>query len=100
MTRQSPFFFDQIVESTRIIFGSRLANRRREDNIRLCRTLLDAQSPNVRDAALTRQEQPNSPDRCPLCNEGSMRPVEILLPQALALARAPIPITLLRCDTS
>jgi len=24
MTRQSPFFFDQIVESTRIIFGSRL----------------------------------------------------------------------------
>src|ERR1700688_3725142 len=25
MTRQSPFFFDQIVESTRIIFGSRLA---------------------------------------------------------------------------
>src|ERR1700716_2980750 len=25
MTRQSPFSFDQIVESTRIIFGSRLA---------------------------------------------------------------------------
>jgi hypothetical protein len=24
MTRQRPFFFDQIVESTRIIFGSRL----------------------------------------------------------------------------
>jgi hypothetical protein len=25
MTRQRPLFFDQIVESTRIIFGSRLA---------------------------------------------------------------------------
>src|SRR6202165_3631875 len=25
MTRQRPFFFDQIVESTRIIFGSRLS---------------------------------------------------------------------------
>jgi Putative transposase len=31
-----------------------LANRRREDSIRLCRTLLDAQSPNVRDAAVAR----------------------------------------------
>src|ERR1039458_10078549 len=29
MTRQRPLFFDQIVESTRIIFGSRLATRRR-----------------------------------------------------------------------
>src|ERR1700722_12501968 len=28
MTRQSPFFFDQIVELTRIIFGSRLDSRR------------------------------------------------------------------------
>jgi hypothetical protein len=77
-----------------------LANRGREDSIRLCRTLLDAQSPNVRDAAVTRQPQPNPPDRCPLCNEGSMRPVEILLPQAAALARSPIPIAALRCDTS
>ena len=79
-----------------------LANRRRKDNIRLCRTLLDAQSPNVRDAAVTRQPQPNPPDRCPLCNEGSMRPVEIILPQASALARsrAPIPVAALRCDTS
>jgi Putative transposase len=64
-----------------------LANRGREDNLRLCRALLDAQSPNVRDA-VTRQPQPNPPDRCPLCNEGSMRPVEILLPQAAALARS------------
>ena len=79
-----------------------LANRRREDNIRLCRTLLDAQSPNIRDAAVTRHPQPNPPDRCPLCNEGSMRPVEIILPQASALARscAPIPIAALRCDSS
>src|SRR6266851_10315913 len=36
-----------------------LANRGRQDNIRLCRTLLDAQSPNIRKAAVTRQEQPN-----------------------------------------
>src|SRR6202158_3503406 len=77
-----------------------LANRGREDNIRLCRTLLDAQSPNVRDAAVTRQPQPNPPDRCPLCNEGSMRPVEIILPQASVLARAPIPVAALRCDSS
>jgi hypothetical protein len=79
-----------------------LANRGREDNIRLCRKLLDAQSPNVRDAAITRQPQPNPPDRCPLCNEGSMRPVEIILPRASALARscAPIPIAALRCDSS
>jgi hypothetical protein len=77
-----------------------LANRRREDSIRLCRTLLDAQAPNVRDAAVTRQERPNPPDRCPRCNEGSMWPLELLLPQASALARSPIPIAALRCDTS
>ena len=77
-----------------------LANRVREDNIRLCRSLLDAQSPNVPDATVTGQEQPNPPDRCPLCNEGSMRPVEIILPQASVLARAPIPVAALRCDTS
>jgi hypothetical protein len=77
-----------------------LANRGREDNIRLCRSLLDAQSPNVRDAAVTKQPQPNPPDRCPLCKEGSMRPLEILLPQASALSRSPIPISALRCDTS
>jgi hypothetical protein len=59
-----------------------LANRGREDNIRLRRTLPDAQSPNVRDPAVTRQPQPNPSDHCPLCNEGSMWPVEILLPQA------------------
>jgi hypothetical protein len=28
-----------------------LANRHREDSIRLCRTLLEAQAPDVRDAA-------------------------------------------------
>jgi len=59
-----------------------LANRDREDNIRLCRTLLDAQSPNIRDPAVTRRPQQNPPDRCPLCNEGTMRPVEMLLPLA------------------
>jgi len=58
-----------------------LANRGRQDNIRLCHTLLDTQSPNVRDAAVARQEQPNPPDRCPLCNEGRMRPIEILCPR-------------------
>jgi hypothetical protein len=79
-----------------------LANRRREDNIRLCRTLLDAQSPNVHDAAVTRQEQPNPPDRCPLCNEGRMRPVEILLPLAALRVRPciPLPVAALEGDTS
>ena len=79
-----------------------LANRGRQDNIRLCRTLLDAQSPNVRDAAVTRQEQPNPPDRCPLCNEGRMRPVEILLPQTVPLARPciPLPVAALEDDSS
>jgi hypothetical protein len=77
-----------------------LANRGREENIRLCRTLLDAQSPNVSDAAVTKHPQPNPLDRCPLCNEGNMRPLEILLPQASALARSAIQIAALRCDTS
>jgi hypothetical protein len=77
-----------------------LANRGREENIRLCRTLLDAQSPNVSDAAGTRRPQAKPLDRCPLCNEGNMRPLEILLPQASALARSPIQIAALRCDTS
>ena len=70
-----------------------LANHGRQDKIRLCHTLLDAQSTNVRDAAVTRQEQPNPPDRCPLCNEGRMRPVEILLPQAALLARPCVAVT-------
>jgi hypothetical protein len=79
-----------------------LANRGRQDNIRLCRMLLDTQSPNVRDAAVARQEQPNPPDRCPLCNEGRMRPVEILLPQTVLLARPciPLPAAALEGDTS
>src|SRR6266446_724514 len=79
-----------------------LANRGREDNIRLCRTLLDAQSPNIRNAAVTRQEQPNPPDRCPLCNEGRMRPVEILLPQTVPLASPciPLPVAALEDDSS
>ncbi len=79
-----------------------LANRRREDNIRLCRTLLDAQSPNVHDAAVTKQEQPNPPDLCPLCNEGRMRPVEILLPLAALRVRPciPLPFAALEGDTS
>jgi len=38
-----------------------------------------AQRPRRRGYQATK---PNPPDRCPLCNEGSMRPVEIILPQA------------------
>jgi hypothetical protein len=79
-----------------------LANRRREDNIRLCRTLLDAQSSNVRAAAVTQQEPPHPPDHCPLCNEGRMRPVEILPPQAAFRVRLcmPLPLAALEGDTS
>jgi hypothetical protein len=79
-----------------------LANRGRDENLRLCRTLLDAQSPNVRAAAVTRQEQPHPPDHCPLCNEGRMRPVEILPPQAALRVRPCIalPVAALEGDTS
>jgi Putative transposase len=79
-----------------------LANRGRDDHIRLCRTLLDASSPNVRDGAVAGQEQPNRPDHCPLCNEGRMRPVEILLPQAALLPGPciPAPVPALEGDTS
>jgi Putative transposase/Transposase zinc-binding domain len=79
-----------------------LANRGRDENLRLCRTLLNGASPHVRDAALTRQEQPTPPDRCPFCNEGRMRPVEILLPQAALLPgpRIPSPFAALEGDTS
>jgi hypothetical protein len=79
-----------------------LANRDRGDHIRLCRTLLDAQSSNVRDAAVTRQEQLNPPDHCPVCKEGRMRPVELLLPQAALLVRpcVSLPVAALEADTS
>ena len=58
--------------------------------------------PNVCDAAVTRQAQPNPPDRCSLCNEGRMRPVEILLPLAALRVRPciPLPFAALEGDTS
>jgi hypothetical protein len=79
-----------------------LANRGRADNIRLCRRLLDAQSPNVRAAAVTRRKQPAQAERCPLCREGWMQPAEILLPQ-VALRhryRIALPLTAPRSNTS
>jgi hypothetical protein len=75
-----------------------LANRGRD--VRLCRTLLAMSALNVPDGAVTGQEQLNRLERCPLCNEGRMRPVEILLPQAARLACIPLPTAALQTDTS
>jgi len=79
-----------------------LANRGRDDHLRLCRTLLATSALNVPDGAVTGQAQPNPPDHCPLCNEGRMRPVEILLPQAALRVRPCIPsaVAALEGDTS
>ena len=68
-----------------------LANRIRDDQIRLCRTLLGSPSPHVREDAVTRQAQPNR-GHCPHCSEGRMRPVDILLPQGALRVRPCMPL--------
>ena len=78
-----------------------LANRSREDNLRLCRTLLGPASSNLVGEPEAIQ-QPAQAKRCPLCREGRMQPVEILLPQ-VALRhryRVALPMTAPRCNTS
>jgi hypothetical protein len=68
-----------------------LANRCRHRKISLCHRLLDVTLP-------IRSHSPNSPAaeqkaqpilRCPVCKVGCLRPIERLLPQAPAVARAP-----------
>jgi hypothetical protein len=67
-----------------------LVNRRWE-NIQLCRTLLGSESPNFSAGAVTKQQPPNPVDRCPLCNVGRMRPVEILCPRVAILSWRALP---------
>jgi Putative transposase/Transposase zinc-binding domain len=63
-----------------------LANRGRQDNVRLCRQLLAASStaPRRLDPPDSHANEPaaNTFDHCPRCKVGSMRILEILLPQA------------------
>jgi Putative transposase/Transposase zinc-binding domain len=63
-----------------------LANRGRQDNLRLCRQLLAASSTEPRrlDPPDSHANEPaaNTLDHCPRCKVGSMRILEILLPQA------------------
>jgi hypothetical protein len=78
-----------------------LANRGRADNIRLCRTLLCPASSDLAGEPEVTQ-QPAQAERCPLCREGFMQPVEILLPQ-VALRhryRTALPVPAPRCNTS
>jgi Putative transposase len=76
-----------------------LANRGREDNLRLCRALLGPASSNIAgEPEVTRQ--PAQAERCPLCREGCMRPLEILLPQVILRHRISLPMTAPRCNTS
>jgi hypothetical protein len=67
-----------------------LANRGRRDNVRLCRQLLAASSSGppglVPHDSHSDEPEADRVDRCPRCKEGSMRPVEILLPQMFPTA--------------
>jgi hypothetical protein len=78
-----------------------LANRGREDNLRLCRALLGPASSNLASAPEVTQ-QPAQAERCPLCRGGCMQPVEILLPQVALRHRSRIalPMPAPRCNTS
>jgi hypothetical protein len=61
-----------------------LANRGRRENVVLCRKLLAARSTALPDLAPRHSDEPETDtvDRCPRCKIGSMRMLEILLPQA------------------
>jgi hypothetical protein len=66
-----------------------LANRHRQDNVRLCRQLLAASSTTPPGLA-SYDSHSNEPavdtvERCPRCQVGSMRIREILLPQAFTV---------------
>jgi hypothetical protein len=78
-----------------------LANRGRTANIQLCRTLLEADSPNVSiDLPVTRSPQTNSPDRCPRCQKGCLRPMAMLWPPPVRSGGSTAPVPALACDTS
>ena len=76
-----------------------LANRGREDNLRLCRALLGPASSNLRGSGYQASDPPA--ERCPLCREGFMQPVAILLPQShFVTAAASRAVPAPRCNTS
>jgi hypothetical protein len=82
-----------------------LANRGRQENVRLCRQLLAASS--ITPAGLAPHDSPaneakaNTVDRCPRCKVGSMRILEILAPQAEASVwYGAISLRMLQMDTS
>jgi hypothetical protein len=78
-----------------------LANRGRTANIQLCRTLLEADSPNVSmDLPITKSPQADSSDRCPQCQKGCLRPIAMLWPPPVRLSGSPAPLPALVCDTS
>ena len=67
-----------------------LANRCRHDKVLLCRELLAASSTGLaglaRHDSLSDEPEADTVDRCPRCNVGSMKPVEILPPQMFPIA--------------
>jgi hypothetical protein len=85
-----------------------LANRCRRQKTALCRKLLDMgptskpEGSSPPDHSLTKEQEPEPVDPCPVCKVGRLRAVEILLPQASVVAR-PHPrlvVAVLETDTS
>jgi hypothetical protein len=78
-----------------------LANRGREDHLRLCRALLGPASSDIAGEPELAQQSAQV-QRCPLCREGRMQPVEILLPQVALRHRYRIALPLMapRSNTS
>jgi putative transposase len=81
-----------------------LANRFRRDNVLLCRQLLAASS--TAPAGLTphdsdsNEPEANTVERCPRCKVGSMRLLEIVVPQADTIACSSLTSTKVQMDTS
>jgi hypothetical protein len=82
-----------------------LANRGRRDNVLLCRKLLAASSTGppglTPHDSHSNEPEANTGDRCPRCKVGSMRMLEILVPQADAIERSrATSLRVLQMDTS
>jgi len=82
-----------------------LANRSRRDNVLLCRKLLAASSTGPPGLAPhgshSNEPETNPADLCPRCKVGSMRMLEVLVPQADAIAwPGATSLRVLQMDTS
>jgi hypothetical protein len=82
-----------------------LANRGRQDNVRLCHQLLAASSITPPGLAThdssSNQPTANTVARCPRCKLGSMRILEILLPQPFTVTPSGVAsLKVLPMDTS